>query len=82
MVVYLIRRFIYLVVLLKSKYTNKWILNSESFTSIKHHHFKIIFNLVISYCKCDRLWVQFPLEEVKYLIFCILRSGVEVTAGR
>ena len=28
-------------------------------------------------CKRDRLWVEFPLEEIKYLIFLFLRSGVE-----
>ena len=27
--------------------------------------------------KCNRLWVRFPPEEIKYLIFSSLRSGVE-----
>ena len=26
-------------------------------------------------CKCDRLWVRFPLEEMKYLIFSFPRIG-------
>ena len=26
---------------------------------------------------CDRLWVQFLLEEIKYLLFSFFRSGVE-----
>ena len=26
----------------------------------------------------DKLWVRFPFEEVKYLIFSFLCSGVEV----
>ena len=25
-------------------------------------------------CKCDRLWVQFPPEEMKYTIFSFLDS--------
>ena len=35
-------------------------------------------------CKTDRLWVRYPLEEVKYLfkfISPLLRSGVEAKRG-
>ena len=28
-------------------------------------------------CKRDRLWVRFPLEEMKHLIFSFLPFGVE-----
>ena len=28
-------------------------------------------------CECDRLWVRFPLEDMKYNKFSFLRSGVE-----
>ena len=28
-------------------------------------------------CKYDRLWVRFSLEEMNYLIFSFLRSGME-----
>ena len=30
-------------------------------------------------CKGDRLWVRFPLEEMKHLIFLFLRSSVKVS---
>ena len=29
-------------------------------------------------CKRDRLWVRFPLKEMKYLIFSIPRSSNEI----
>ena len=32
-------------------------------------------------CKCDRLRVRFPLEEMKYLIFLFLRSSAAVKRG-
>ena len=32
-------------------------------------------------CKCDRLWVRFSTDEIKYLIFLFLRSGVEAKHG-
>ena len=30
---------------------------------------------------CKRLWVQFPFEEIKYLIFSFHRSGSDVKRG-
>ena len=32
-------------------------------------------------CEHYRTWVRFPLEEIKYLIFLFLRSGVEAKNG-
>ena len=32
-------------------------------------------------CKREMLWVRFPLEEMKYLFFLFLRSGVETKRG-
>ena len=29
----------------------------------------------------DKLWIQFPLGKIKYLLFSFLRSGVEVKRG-
>ena len=34
---------------------------------------KLMLHIV---CKFEKLWVRFPLEIMKYLIFSILRSGV------
>ena len=32
-------------------------------------------------CKCYRLWVRFSVEEMNYLIFLFLRSGIEAKRG-
>ena len=37
--------------------------------------------LLLSVQNHDRLCVRFPFEEIKYLIFSILRSGVEAKRG-
>ena len=28
-------------------------------------------------CKCDTLWVRYPLEEIQYLLFSLTRFGTE-----
>ena len=30
-------------------------------------------------CKCDRLWLRFPLEEIKYFVFSFRHSAINAS---
>ena len=45
-------------------------------TNTNSKHSTIIFVEASRGCKRDRLWIRFPFEVMKYLIFSFIRSGV------